>query len=91
VFDDQINMQIQRLLKLGLAAQFSHKVAMFRFDVKIHIATPALVVGPRAEQPNARIRAKTLGGAGQYGLALLRSEAHQMIVLQDPLEKIPGS
>jgi hypothetical protein len=84
VFDDQINMQIQRLLKLGLAAQFSHKVAVFWFDVKIHIATPALVVDPRAEQPHARLRAKTLGGAGQYGLALLRSETHQLIVLPDP-------
>jgi hypothetical protein len=34
-FDDQINMQIQRLLEPGLAAQFSHEVAVFRFDIKL--------------------------------------------------------
>jgi hypothetical protein len=34
VFDDPIiNLQILRLFKLGLAAQFSHKVAVLRFDV----------------------------------------------------------
>ena len=78
---DQVDVQVQGIGQLAPATQPRGQVGCrLGLHVQIDITAAAVVVHPRAEQPDARVFAHVVVDALPYGLGLIGRQSHGVFV-----------